>query len=107
MLICPESPRWLARKDRWEEAEKVLEHLRKLPADHPYIRDELSDIRQQVEQRTANRMTYAEMFKRLIHKGVRNRILLGLLLMACQNLTGVNIITYCNFIPQAYAVVSK
>ena len=95
MLICPESPRWLARMDRWEEAEKVLVDLRQLPSDHPYIRDELSDIRQQVELRTANRMTYREMFKRLIQKGVRNRILIGLLLMACQNLTGVNIITYC------------
>lgn len=95
MLICPESPRWLARKDRWEEAEKVLLYLRNLPSDHPYIRDELSDIRQQVEQHTANKMTYPKMFKRLIQKGVRNRILIGLLLMACQNLTGVNIITYC------------
>ena len=97
MIICPESPRWLARKDRWEEAEKVLTHIRTLPMEHPYIRDELSDIRQQVEQRTANRMTYGEMFKRLIQKGVRNRIGIGLLLMACQNLTGVNIITYCRF----------
>lgn len=97
MMVCPESPRWLARKDRWEEAEKVLMHIRTLPVDHPYIRDELSDIRMQVEQRTANRMTHREMFKRLIQKGVRNRIAIGLLLMACQNLTGVNIITYCEF----------
>ncbi|KAJ6438477.1 sugar transporter [Purpureocillium lavendulum] len=94
MLICPESPRWLASHDRWDDAEKVLVDLRSLPADHPYIRDELSEIRQQVEERTANRMTFAEMFKRLVQKGVRNRISIGLLLMACQNLTGVNIITY-------------
>ena len=73
-------------------------HLRALPGDHPYIRDELSDIRQQVEQRTASEMTFGDMFKRLVQRGVRNRILIGLLLMACQNLTGVNIITYCKFI---------
>lgn len=42
-------------------------------------------------------MTYMEMFKRLFQKGVRNRISIGLLLMACQNLTGVNIITYCEY----------
>lgn len=98
MLVCPESPRWLARKDRWEEAEKVLLHLRNLPSDHPYIHDELSDIRQQVEQHTANKMSYRKMFKRLIQKGVRNRVLTGLLLMACQNMTGVNIITYCKLL---------
>ncbi|KND93393.1 Quinate permease [Tolypocladium ophioglossoides CBS 100239] len=94
MLMCPESPRWLARQDRWDEAERVLVHLRRLPADHQYIRDELSEIRQQVEERSANRMTFKKMFKRLVAKGVRNRIGIGLLLMACQNLTGVNIITY-------------
>ncbi|KAM6520259.1 hypothetical protein FALCPG4_013808 [Fusarium falciforme] len=94
MLICPESPRWLARKDRWEEAEKVLVHLRALPGNHPYIRDELSDIRYQVEQRTARKMSLGDMFKRLVQRGVRSRILIGILLMACQNLTGVNIITY-------------
>ncbi|KAM6505345.1 hypothetical protein FSOLCH5_014570 [Fusarium solani] len=66
MLICPESPRWLARRDRWEETEKVLVHLRALPGDHPYIRDELSDIRQQAEQRTASEMTFGDMFKRLV-----------------------------------------
>lgn len=95
MLFCPESPRWLARKDRWEAAEAVLVKLRGLPGDSEYIREELSEIRQQVEERSANRMTLAESFKRLIQKGVRNRVLIGLLLMMCQNMTGVNIITYC------------
>lgn len=104
MLICPESPRWLARQDRWDDAEKVLVHLRTLPAHHSYVRDELSEIRQQVEQRSANRMTYIDMFKRLVEKGVRNRIMIGLFLMACQNLTGVNIITYCRCEVNRYIV---
>lgn len=97
MLFCPESPRWLARQDRWEEAKKVLVDLRRLPGDSEYILDELSEIRQQVEERAANRMKFSDMFKRLFQRGVRNRISIGLLLMACQNLTGVNIITYCEF----------
>lgn len=87
MLFCPESPRWLARKDRWEQAEKVLVHIRGLGADSGYIRDELSEIRQQIEERTANRMTFRESLKRLLERGVRNRIGIGLLLMACQNMT--------------------
>lgn len=94
-FICPESPRWLARKDRWEDALKILVDIRKLPSDHEYIQTELADIRMTVEERSANRMTKSAMFKRLFEKGTRNRIAIGLLLMCCQNMTGVNIITYC------------
>lgn len=94
ILICPESPRWLAKKDRWEDAQKVLVEIRKLPADHEYVQTELADIRQQCEERSARRLGKMESFKKLFQKGTRNRIGIGLLLMACQNLTGVNIITY-------------
>ena len=48
-FFCPESPRWLARQDNFEAAEKVLCNLRGLPSDHEYIMRELGDIRQQVE----------------------------------------------------------
>jgi len=93
MFMCPESPRWLARKDRWEDAQKILVDIRKLGADHEYIHAELADIRQQVEQRSTMRMGKMDMFKKLFAHGTRNRIAIGLLLMACQNLTGVNIIS--------------
>jgi hypothetical protein len=95
ILFCPESPRWLARKDRWEEAEKVLVYLRTLPADNEYVRDELGEIRLQMEERSTLNRSKKEMAQKLFQKGTRNRIMIGLLLMACQNLTGVNIITYC------------
>ncbi|KXH62871.1 quinate permease [Colletotrichum salicis] len=94
IFICPESPRWLAKNDRWEDAKRVLVHIRELPADHDYVSTEINDIKRQVEDSSANRMTKSQMFKRLFEKGSRNRIGIGLLLMACQNLTGVNIITY-------------
>lgn len=94
IMICPESPRWLAKKDRWEDAQKVLTDLRKLPANHDYVLNELAEIREQVERRAANRLTKKQAFSKLFEKGTRNRIAIGLLLMACQNLTGVNIITY-------------
>lgn len=94
IMLCPESPRWLARKDRWEEAQKVLVEIRTLSADHEYIQAELADIRAQVEERSKLRMSKTHMAKKLFEAGTRNRMAIGLLLMACQNLTGVNVITY-------------
>jgi MFS family permease len=93
---CPESPRWYARKDRWEEAERSLTWVRTLPADHPFIQDELQQIRQQILIGLAPPTTRHSPWyyvRRLTQKGTRNRIGIGLLLMAFQNLTGVNIIT--------------
>lgn len=93
IFFCPESPRWLAKKDRWEDAQKILTSIRKLPADHEYILAELGDIREQCEQRSTMRLSKKQSFKKLFEHGTRNRVGIGLLLMACQNLTGVNIIT--------------
>lgn len=95
LLLCPESPRWLVRRDDWEEAGKILSRLRALPVDDPYVRRELSDIRAQAEERRATvQLAKIDIARRLFAKGTRNRIGIGLLLMACQNMTGVNIITY-------------
>ncbi|PSK55434.1 Hexose transporter 2 [Elsinoe australis] len=94
MFFCPESPRWLARQDKWEQAEKTLVFIRMLPSEDPYIQQELSDIRHQVEERSTLKLSKKDQAKKLFQKGTRNRLAIGLLLMACQNLTGVNIITY-------------
>ncbi|OGE47599.1 hypothetical protein PENARI_c040G08407 [Penicillium arizonense] len=94
---CPETPRWYAKQDRWEDAEKSLTWIRKLPVNHPFIQDELQQIREQLLiglplPGTKHSVHYY--VQRLWRKGTRNRIGIGLLLMAFQNLTGVNIITY-------------
>ncbi|KAL3424468.1 quinate permease [Phlyctema vagabunda] len=97
ILWCPESPRWYAKKERWEEASKTLSLIRNLPEDHPYIQRELSDVREQIILAIpagGQKMSLKYMLNRLWQKGTRNRVAIGLLLMACQNLTGVNIITY-------------
>ena len=49
IFFCTESPRWLARQDNWEKATQVLTRLRNLPADHPYIRMELDEMAEQLE----------------------------------------------------------
>nr|CAI6331998.1 unnamed protein product [Periconia digitata] len=94
MFWCPESPRWLARGDNFEGAEKILTSLRGLPSSHPYILHEMGEIRQQVELRSTNHMSKSAQFKKLFQKGTRNRLGLGLALMFLQSFTGVNIITY-------------
>ena len=94
MFFCPESPRWLARGDNFEAAEKVLVALRKLPADHPYIRNELSDIREQVQFRSTNKMSRKVQCQKLFKKGVRNRMAIGLTLGFLQSWTGTNVMSY-------------
>ncbi|KAI8715988.1 hypothetical protein NCS52_01108100 [Fusarium sp. LHS14.1] len=94
MTWCPESPRWLARGDQFEAAEKVLTMIRGLPSEHEYIRHEMGEIRAQVEERSTNKMSKKDQFKKLFQKGVRNRMGIGMALMFLQSFTGVNIITY-------------
>ncbi|THZ50139.1 general substrate transporter, partial [Aureobasidium pullulans] len=94
MFFCPESPRWLARGDNFDKAEKVISTLRNLPADHPYVRNEMNEIRIQVEERSTNKMSKKQQVQKLFQKGVRSRMGIGLALMFLQSFTGVNIITY-------------
>lgn len=95
MLICNESPRYLARKDRWEEAKKVLTRLRQLPDDHPYLQQEFQEIADQLEQerRLMGDATFMSLQKELwLVKTNRHRALLSIALMVFQQLTGTNAI---------------
>ena len=53
MLACPESPRWLAARDDWDKASEVLRDVRRLPAEHPYVQQELLELRTQLDQEQA------------------------------------------------------
>lgn len=73
MMPLPESPRWLARKDRWEEALAVLTLVHgKGDANHPFVVAEMHEIREMVEfeARNAN-VSYLDLFKpRYLHRTV-------------------------------------
>lgn len=64
MFFLPESPRWLARKDRWEEAHKILTlvHGHGDP-NSPFVAYEMSDIKHmcQLEAKFKD-VTYWELF---------------------------------------------
>lgn len=97
LCLCNESPRWLARQDNWEKATKVLSTVTNLPADHPYVQMELSDMREQLEneRRLIGGSTFKDLQREMwTIKGNRKRALISIGLMVCQQMTGTNAINY-------------
>ncbi|KAM0329471.1 hypothetical protein ACHAQA_004780 [Verticillium albo-atrum] len=95
MLFAPESPRWLARMDRWEEAKDTLAKLRNLPETHAYVEEEFREIQEQLEHERiiAGDATFGNLMREMwTIKGNRNRALISVMLMICQQMTGTNAI---------------
>lgn len=95
MLLCQESPRWLARRDRWEDTKRVLSRIRNLPPDHPYIQDEFQEIVAQLEheRRLIGDASFWNLQREMwTISGNRRRALISIFLMICQQMTGTNAI---------------
>lgn len=91
MLILPETPRFLLKKERIADAAKSLSRLRRLPMDHPALQEELAEIQANHEYEMAiGTSSYLACFQRPIRK----RLFTGMALQALQQLTGVNFIFY-------------
>lgn len=92
MMILPESPRWLATKDRWEECERVLvlTHGKGDP-NSPWVAREYQEIKQWLEiERRSKSVSYLELFSpRYI-----NRTHIGLFTQIWSQLTGMNVMMY-------------
>ncbi|RPA96859.1 general substrate transporter [Choiromyces venosus 120613-1] len=104
MFISNESPRWLAKSDRWEEAQATLGRVRHLPADHQYVQTELQEMREQLEfeRRLVGGSGFWDLQREMwTIPGNRNRALISLGLMVCQQMTGTNAINY--YAPQIFA----
>lgn len=92
MFFQPESPRWLAKKSRWEQAQKVLSRLRNLPEDHGYIVWEVETVRAQLEHEAESpNRSFIVKVKEVLTSNVRSRLLIGMALMILQNLSGINV----------------
>lgn len=95
MLLCNESPRWLARQDRWEASKDVLARLRGLPQTHPYVEEEFQEIVDQLEheRRLIGDATAWNLQKEMwTIQGNRKRVLISIWLMIWQQMTGTNAI---------------
>jgi hypothetical protein len=95
MIILPESPRWLATKDRWEECEQVLilTHGKGDP-NSPWVAREYQEIKQWLEiERRSKAVSYIELFSpRYI-----NRTHIGLFTQIWSQLTGMNVMMVSEF----------
>ncbi|KAL9077908.1 MAG: hypothetical protein Q9157_003175 [Trypethelium eluteriae] len=98
MLFCNESPRWLARTDQWEKSTEVLSHVRKLPADHPYVQAEIVEMRRQLAEELASvngGTSWWSLQKEMwTVAGNRKRAAISIFLMICQQMTGTNAVNY-------------
>ncbi|KXT10627.1 hypothetical protein AC579_6620 [Pseudocercospora musae] len=92
MMFLPESPRWLASKDRWEQCEQVLilTHGKGDP-NSPWVAREFAEIKEWLEiERRSKQVSYMELFSpRYI-----NRTHIGLFTQIWSQLTGMNVMMY-------------
>lgn len=96
MFFVIDSPRWLIKKGRIDQATKDLVWLRQLPADHPYIVHEINDVKQQLEheQELSGGNSFASIAKEAFSKETLPRLAAGCAIQILQNTTGINAINY-------------
>lgn len=97
-VFIHETPRFLAEKGRFIEAERALAWLRGADKGEEWVvRNEMAEIedaaavarcmKEKVEQRG--------FWREALKKGVRGRLVVGVGLMIAQNMVGLNALNYC------------
>lgn len=96
MLIQSESPRWLIKKGKLDQARAVLSRIRHLESSHPYLDYEIQSVQAQIAKELGghSKPTFFQKVKEALGKRNRSRLGLGVALMWLQNLSGINSINY-------------
>ncbi|KAK7206462.1 general substrate transporter, partial [Myxozyma melibiosi] len=91
VLYLPESPRWLIKMDRFDEATNVFAALADVDIDNPYIAEEINEIKETLtlEQGMEFRKIFQKSPKKHFH---RTALAIGILTL--QQLGGINIVSY-------------
>ncbi|CAJ2502532.1 Uu.00g099260.m01.CDS01 [Anthostomella pinea] len=92
LMVLPESPRWLAKKDRWEECKEVLVLVHgKGNPNAPIVAKEMAEIREVVDFERQNAdVSWFE----LVKPNMINRTHIGLFTQIWSQLTGMNVMMY-------------
>uniref|UniRef100_A0A060T463 ARAD1C39094p n=1 Tax=Blastobotrys adeninivorans TaxID=409370 RepID=A0A060T463_BLAAD len=100
-LVLKESPRWLTKHHQESRGLENLAYLRGLSPDHPDVQAEYQEIYVSIvhEREVSGDATWREM----ILPGNRKRVLLGFIIMCCQQFSGTNAIGY--YAPQIFEAV--
>ncbi|KAF1841910.1 general substrate transporter [Cucurbitaria berberidis CBS 394.84] len=92
LFFFPRSPRWLASKDRWEEALQVLAHLHGGgDMNHPKVLAEYKEIEDALR---FEREVAETSFTALIKPRIVKRVILGMSIQAWSQLCGMNVMMY-------------
>lgn len=95
MFFFPKSPRWLASKDRWEEAIQVLAHLHGGgDVNHPKVLAEYQEIEEALR---FEREEAVNSYKALVAPRIFKRVILGMSIQMWSQLCGMNIMMYVKF----------
>ena len=102
LLTVKESPRWLASKDRNEEAIANLAFLRKLPADDERVIHEFAEIHAAIQEERAARANLG-LREAFLGKGNWPRFLIAIVIFLFQQWCGQNSVNY--YAPQIFTSV--
>ncbi|MGQ1947858.1 sugar porter family MFS transporter [Geofilum sp. OHC36d9] len=83
MFFVPESPRWLAKNGNEQKVEAILQHI----GGEQYAREEYASIRKSMENESAK-----VNFRYLLRPGLRKVLIIGVVLAAFQQWSGINVI---------------
>jgi len=105
--IVPESPFWLAGKERWGEVERSLDWLRGVDG----AGEEVAVLRKASERGGSQEMgDYGEekvsFWKEALRPAVRKRLGVGIGLMVAQNMVGLNALNYCMSSPSSVLILT-